>query len=392
MGEKKYEGIIIDEELGEQVIKTRVQIREPLTKFYHRITSSTKNFIDYQIPAARDNLKTWTTSFRGGVILFSFLLVVFIPILLNENKYYGIFIVAMIYSIYAASWDLLAGVTGQVSFGHSAFFGIGGYGFVFCLIFFQFNWILSLFLGAIITIIIGLVIAFPALRLKGPYLALGTMAFSLMLYNAFQFPEINAESIDVPKGLNIWRLTSLTPFGEFLIILIFMVISIIIMLIVYNSKLGTIFKGIRDDEYATEAAGINTTKYKLIAFIISAFFAGLAGALYSFHAGNVNFDFFSNARSFYPVIFVLLGGIATISGAVMGAYTFAILTEIISEMMRIINLAFPGLPTGFTTNIETFSVFIFAIILIIMIRAVERGIMEPAIRHTKSLWDLLMGK
>lgn len=389
---EKNESIIIDEELEEQIPISRFQIREPLTKFYHRITSSTKNFIDYQIPAARDNLKTWATSFRGGVILFCVLLVTAVPILLNDDTYYGIFIIAMIYAIYAASWDLLAGVTGQVSFGHSAFFGIGGYMFVFFLIFFQLNWVVSLFMGAIFTIIFGLIIAIPALRLKGPYLALGTLAFSLMLYYIFQFPELQAESIDVPKELNIWRLTTLTALGEFLIILIFMVVSVVIMLIIYNSKLGTIFKGIRDDEYATEASGINTTKYKLIAFMVSAFFAGLAGAIYAFHMGNTNFDYFSSARSFYPVIFVLLGGISTISGAVMGAYTFAILTKVISELMGFIELSFPNIPTEFTTNIETISVFLFAVLLIIIIRAVERGIMGPAIKHTKSLWDILMGK
>lgn len=389
---EEEESITIDEELEKQIRKSRFQIKEPATKFYHRITSSTKNFIDYQIPAARDNLKTWGTSFRGGVILFCFVLVSLIPILLNDNTYFGIFIVAMIYSIYAASWDLLAGVTGQVSFGHSAFFGIGGYGFIFCLLFFQLNWIVSIFIGGIITIVLGLIIAIPALRLKGPYLALGTMAFSLMLYYIFQFPELQAESIDMPRELNIWRLTVLTPFGEFLIILIFMVVSVLIMLIIYNSKLGTIFKGIRDDEYATEAAGINTTKYKLIAFTISAFFAGLAGAIYSFHLGNANFDLFSNARSFYPVIFALLGGISTISGAVMGAFTFAILTQAISEIMNVISQIFPSLPTVFTTQIETISVFLFAIILLLIIRFTERGIMDPAIRHTKSLWDLLLGK
>ena len=389
---EKEESITIDEELEKEISKSRFQIKEQATQFYHRITSSTKNFVDYQIPAARDNLKTWATSFRGGVILVCFVLVSLIPILLNDNTYFGIFIVAMIYSIYAASWDLLAGVTGQISFGHSAFFGIGGYGFIFCLLAFQLNWVVSIFIGGIITIILGLIIAVPALRLKGPYLALGTMAFSLMLYYIFQFPELQAESIDMPRELNIWRLTTLTPLGEFLIILIFMVVSVVIMLIIYNSKLGTIFKGIRDDEYATEASGINTTKYKLIAFTISAFFAGIAGAIYTFHLGNANFDLFSNARSFYPVIFVLLGGISTISGAVMGAYSFAILTKLISEIMGFIELSFPNIPTAFTTQIETISVFVFAILLLIMIRAVERGIMVPAIRHTKSLWDILMGK
>jgi branched-chain amino acid transport system permease protein len=385
MVEEEYK--LIDEEIE---IKSRFHLQENLSNFYHRIISSSKNFMDYQIPAARDNLTSWVKSFRGGVILIATLFMILIPILLNDGTYYDVFIVAMIYAIYAASWDLLAGVTGQVSFGHSAFFGIGSYAFAFFLMFFQLPWFWAIIFSAIATITIGLIIAVPALRLKGPYLALGTMAFSLFLFYLFQFPELQAESVDLPLSFKIFRWSN--PSTVFLIVLGFMLVSVVIMLIVYNSKLGTIFKGIRDDEYATEASGINTTKFKLYSFMISAFFAGIAGSLYAFHLTNVSFHNYSNVLSFYPVIFTLLGGIATISGAVMGAYTFAILTQLIGELMDFLSQIFPGLPAAFTTQIETISVFIFAIILLLIIRFSERGIMEPTIRHTKSLWDVLLGK
>ena len=381
---------LVDEELEDLVIKSRVQIKEPLVKFFHQITSNTKKLINYQIPSSGNNLKTWIKSFRGKVISLSMLLVIIIPLLLDDGAYYGIFIVAMIYAIFAASWDLLAGVTGQVSFGHSAFFGIGSYAFAYFLIAFQFHWLVAILFSAIITVVIGLIIAIPALRLKGPYLALGTMAFSLFLFYLFQFPELDAESIDLPLAFKIFRWTSEVEI--FIIVLVFMIISIVIILIVYNSKLGTIFKGIRDDETATEASGINTTKYKLYSFMISSFFAGIAGSLYAIHLTNVSFHNYSNLLSFYPVIFTILGGIGSISGAVMGAFTFAILTRVISEGMGFFSLIFPALPPAFTTQIETISVFIFAIILILIIRFTERGVMEPVIRHTKSLWDILLGK
>jgi len=381
---------LVDEELEDLVIESRVQIKEPLVKFFHQITSGTKKIINYQIPSSGNNLKTWIKSFRGKVISLSMLLVIIIPLLLDDGAYYGIFIAAMIYAIFAASWDLLAGVTGQVSFGHSAFFGIGSYAFAYFLIAFQLHWLVAILLSAIITVVIGLIIAIPALRLKGPYLALGTMAFSLFLYYLFQFPELDAESIDLPLAFKIFRWTN--PIQIFIIVLVFMIISVLIILIVYNSKLGTIFKGIRDDETATEASGINTTKYKLYSFMISSFFAGIAGSLYAIHLTNVSFHNYSNLLSFYPVIFTLLGGIGSISGAVMGAFTFAILTRVISEGMGFLSLIFPGLPPAFTTQIETISVFIFAIILLLIIRFTERGVMEPVIRHTKSLWDILLGK
>ena len=381
---------LVDEELEDLVIESRVQIKEPLVKFFHQITSGTKKIINYQIPSSGNNLKTWIKSFRGKVISLSMLLVIIIPLLLDDGAYYSIFIAAMIYAIFAASWDLLAGVTGQVSFGHSAFFGIGSYAFAYFLIAFQLHWLVAILFSAIITVVIGLIIAIPSLRLKGPYLALGTMAFSLFLFYLFQFPELDAESIDLPLAFKIFRWTN--PMQIFIIVLVFMIISIVIILIVYNSKLGTIFKGIRDDETATEASGINTKKYKLYSFMISSFFAGIAGSLYAIHLTNVSFHNYSNLLSFYPVIFTILGGIGSISGAVMGAFTFAILTRVISEGMGFFSLIFPGLPPAFTTQIETISVFIFAIILMLIIRFTERGVMEPVIRHTKSLWDILLGK
>ncbi|MFX0105255.1 MAG: hypothetical protein ACFE75_07175, partial [Candidatus Hodarchaeota archaeon] len=222
----KKESKLIEEELEVLEIKTRFQLKEPVIKFYRRITSGTKNFIDYQIPAARDNLKTWATSYRGGIIMVCMALVILLPLILNDATYYHLFTVALIYSIFAASWDLLAGVTGQVSFGHSAFFGIGGYMFAFTTSFFQAeynwpaneNWPVALLISAIATIIIGLIIAVPALRLKGPYLALGTLAFSLLLFYLVQFPELQAESIDLEIELRIWRLTD--PVREFVIVLI----------------------------------------------------------------------------------------------------------------------------------------------------------------------------
>lgn len=380
---EKEEIVIKTEEIEELEVKTRFPIWEPFKNFYRRIITGSKKFVDYKIPAARDNFKTWITSFRGGIILFCFGFSIIFPLLLNEAEYYHLFIIAMIYSIFAASWDLLAGITGQVSFGHAAFLGIGGYVFAW-LLGFQLNWVLSIFIAALFTVFVGLIIAIPSLRLKGPYLALGTLTFSSLLYYILQFPELNIDQLELPLQLDFWYRSNILR--EFFIVLIFMVASIVILLVISNSKLGTIFKGIRDDEYATEASGINITKYKLIAFMISSFFAGLAGVLFTLRRGLVTFYSFSTTLSFYPVVFTCLGGIASISGAVMGAFTFTLLTKAISEIFSLF------LPSEIQIYFETIAAFIFAIVLLIIIRFTERGIMEPAIKHTKTLWDILLGK
>ncbi|MFX1302632.1 MAG: branched-chain amino acid ABC transporter permease [Promethearchaeota archaeon] len=380
---EKEEIILKPEEIEELKVKTHFPIWEPFKNFYRRIITGTGKFVDYKIPAARDNFKSWITSFRGGIILFCFGFSLIFPLILNTAEYYHLFIVAMIYSIYAASWDLLAGVTGQVSFGHAAFLGIGGYAFAW-LLGFQINWVLAIFIAAILTVLVGLIIAIPSLRLKGPYLALGTLAFSLLFYYLLQYPELNIDQLELPLTLDFWYRSNILR--EFFIIFAFMTISVVIMLVIYNSRLGKIFQGIRDDEYATQASGINITKYKLFSFMISSFFAGLAGVLFTLRRGLVTFFSFSTTLSFYPVVFTCLGGIASISGAVMGAYTFTLLTKAISEIFSLF------LPSELQIYFETIAAFIFAIILLIIIRFTERGIMEPAIKHTKTLWDILLGK
>jgi branched-chain amino acid transport system permease protein len=365
-------------------VKTRYPIGDPIKHFFNRIGVGSKRFFDTQIPSAANNLKSWVTSFRGGFILTFLIILIVVPPLINDPLYYHTFIVAMIYSIFSASWDILAGVTGQVSFGHSAFFGMGGYVFALFTIGFGVDWFTSIFISAILTVLIGLIIAIPSLRLKGPYLALGTLAFSLALYYIFQFPELHVETLYLPQDLKIWWFSD--PLREFFIILLFMIVSVVIMLIIFNSRLGTVFKGIRDNEYATEASGINTTKYKLIAFMISSFFAGLAGTLYSLHYGTTTFLMYSNVLSFYPVVFTILGGIASISGAVMGAFTFVFLVRIIGEVFGSI------FPPAFMTYVETFAIVTFAIILVIIIRFSQFGIMEPLIKNAKKFYDILLGK
>jgi len=235
-------------------------------------------------------------------------------------------------------------------------------------------------------VIIGLIIAIPSLRLKGPYLALGSLAFSLLLWQLFGMDSLKDIFFGSTGIRNIPHLTNYDFQEEFFIVLIIMIICVVIMLAVFNSKLGTIFQAIREDEISTEASGINTTKYKLYAFMISAFFAGIAGSLYTLHLGNIKPDIFSSIKSFYPIIMVMIGGIATISGAVFGAYFFIVVSEIIVEICTGL------LPTEFLVIFADIATFIFAIILIIVIRFTERGLMEPAIKRSKSLWDILLGK
>ena len=380
----------------ESTLVTRRPIKEPFNILYHRTIIRTKTFLKTQIPAAKNNLKAWITSFRGGLILTCLILVTIVPILLNQRVYYNAFITAMIFSIFAASWDLLCGVTGQVSFGHAAFFGIGGYSCGALITSLGFHWFPAIIFGGIFAVLFGLIIAIPCLRLKGPYLALGTLAFSLLIYELFSMNALEHIFWGEQGIIHIYPFLMIPSIQRFLIILIFMIVCIISMLAIFNSRLGTIFQAIRDDEIATEAAGIYTTKYKLIAFMISAFFAGIAGALYVLYFGNALPFIFLPTQSFYPVIMTLLGGIAMISGSVLGAYMFWVVTIIIEDLLttlkvdEFLSLLFPNIQ--FSDIFAIISVLIFSIIMLLVTRFTKRGLLEPAIEKTKTLWDLIVGK
>ena len=308
--------------------------------------------------------KIWARTFRGSITLVSLVSLLLIP--LSGNEYLAtVLVTAMIFSIFAASWDFLAGFAGQVSFGHAAFFGISGYFTAAFVEFFNFHWIVSLFIGGGYAVIFSLLIGIPCLRLKGPYLALGTLAFALILWNLF----LTGTWLGGTEGIS--GLPSLGDiFVVFYVIAAFMVASLIIMRAIVDSRLGTILKSIRDDETCADASGINTTTYKLIAFMISGFFAGIAGGLFALHLTAVNPGAFQTLYSFYAIIMAAIGGMVTIYGSVIGAFLFTVLSE-------------------FLRPLAAASLLIFATILILIVRFAEEGVMNPFLERVQDLWDMI---
>ena len=316
--------------------------------------------IDIQSFFAR--LKIWAKTFRGSITLLSLAGLLLVP--LTGNEYLATVIVtAMIFSIFAASWDFLAGFAGQVSFGHAAFFGISGYFTAAFVEFANVPWFVSLFVGAGYAVVFSLLIGIPCLRLKGPYLALGTLAFALILWNLF----MTGTWLGGTEGIS--GLPSLGDiFVTFYIMAAFMIASLIIMRAIVDSRLGTILKAIRDDETCADASGINTTTYKLIAFMVSGFFAGLAGGLFTLHLTAVNPAAYQSLYSFYAIIMAAIGGMATIYGSVIGAFLFTLLSE-------------------FLRPLAAASLLIFATLLILIVRFAEEGVMNPFLERVQELWD-----
>ena len=212
-------------------------------------------------------LKDWALTFKGGVTIMCLVVLFCIPLLTQQVYYLEVVILAMIYSIFAASWDFLAGFTGQVSFGHAIFYGLSGY-VTSAILVEVFNknsdwWWLALILGVLVSVGVGFIIGIICLRLKGPYLALGTMTIGLLLMNLFRIGPLK-EYLWGDEGISGVPALNTNSNIVFFVTLILMIISITTMIHISKSNIGTIFKSIRDDETGSESSGINTTTNQLI--------------------------------------------------------------------------------------------------------------------------------
>ena len=258
---------------------------------------------------------------RSLAIIFFIFLFIF-PLIFRGNYPLLILTLATIYTIFAVSWDLVSGYTGQVSFGHALFFGLGAYGSALLYKYAGLPPAATIPIGAIGAAVIGVALCLPALRLRGPYLSLFTMALPLLLTEVVRaFPEVTGGYVgirDLPRLVD-------SRMGEYYVCLIVMTVSVLIMWKLSDAgskyvRTGLIFHAIREDEIAARASGINTMRYKILAFAVGGLFAGIAGALYPHIRGTIGPTTLSLTTSFLAVIWTIFGGIVSIYGPVVGVY------------------------------------------------------------------------
>jgi branched-chain amino acid transport system permease protein len=258
------------------------------------------------------------------VVGLFFLFLITLPVYSSDFYLLRILIQASIFAILAASWDLLSGFTGQMNFGHALFFGVGAYTAALLNLHFHIPPWGSIPSGALAAVIAGLVIGVPCLRLKGTYLALTTLAFPIILMGiVFALPDITGGDLGI-SGVS--RLSG-SRVGDYYITVVLMLGLTTLMWKITDSKTGIIFHAIREDELAVRASGINTTRYKLLAFSLSGFFAGLSGGLYAHFMRIAGPSTLEVSLSFTVVIWAVFGGIVTIYGPVAAVFILFPLLE-----------------------------------------------------------------
>jgi branched-chain amino acid transport system permease protein len=261
---------------------------------------------------------------RVVVLLFFFFLLC-LPLVTQDPYLLRILILASIFAIFAASWDLLSGFTGQMNFGHALFFGVAAYTAALLNLHARVPPWGSIPLGALAAVFTGLIVGIPCLRLRGTYLALTTLAFPIILLGiVYAVPGITGGELGI-SGLA--RLSG-SRITDYYITVGLMLGLCTLMWKITQSNTGLIFHAIREDELAARTAGINTTRYKLLAFCLSGFFAGISGGLYAHFmriAGPANLEV---TMSFTVVIWAIFGGVVTIYGPVGAVFILFPLLEL----------------------------------------------------------------
>jgi branched-chain amino acid transport system permease protein len=264
---------------------------------------------------------------------------------LRLMKEIGIFLIA------ALGLNLILGFTGQFTMGHAAFMSIGAYGSAIMTKNFNMPFPIALLVGIILAGILAALIGYPILRLKGDYLAICTLGFGEIVKVVIQ----NVDYVGGARGIS-----GIPGKTSFLIVFICAALCYAILKNLIHSSKGRAIMSIREDEIAAEAMGINSTKYKMIAFILGSSMAGLAGGLYAHFNSFIDPASFAFAKSIELITYVVLGGMGSLSGTVIGTSILIYLPEALR---------------GLSDIFKTYRILIYAILLVLMMIFRPQGIL-----------------
>jgi branched-chain amino acid transport system permease protein len=265
--------------------------------------------------------------------LFVFTIII-LPILVHQfegiKHYIELLIFVGIYSLMTIGLNLLMGYAGQVSLGHAAFFGLGAYTSGVLTGRFGFNPWLALILGVLITLVVAYIVGVPCLKLHGHYLAMATLAFGIIIYIVLNewtrltggpsgltgIPKISVLGYQLDSDLKYY-------FFVWSIVVLFVIFSINLI----HSRIGRALRSVHGSEDAAKAMGVNTPRIKIQVYMISALYASIAGSLYAHYMNFISPSSFNLFFSIKLIMMVVLGGIASIWGGILGALVITYLSN-----------------------------------------------------------------
>ncbi|MEE0707680.1 MAG: branched-chain amino acid ABC transporter permease [Gemmiger sp.] len=306
------------------------------------------------------NLKTMKRSTKSNLITFGIVIAFYIIVQLLSaadvlsNSFSGQLVPICAYVILAISLNLTVGILGELSLGHAGFMSVGAFSGTLVWVSISSTTpkplalLLAFVVGGLVAGAFGFLVGVPVLRLSGDYLAIVTLAFGEIVKNVMNacylgvdanglhFSLKDASSLNMEDGKLLINgaqgITGITKASTFTIGIVLVIITLLVILNLVNSRAGRAITSIRDNEIAARSVGVPITKYKLMAFVTSAVFAGIAGVLYSLNYSSLVAKKFDYNTSVLILVFVVLGGIGNLRGSVIAAAVLTVLPEMLRSM------------------------------------------------------------
>ena len=335
-------------------------------------------------------MSSWVKSLITGIIAIAILYL--INAAMSATGFFGIgiddyqgrlLVFIAINIILATSLNLINGFTGQFSIGHAGFMAVGAYASAYFTVTYgksieaSFGFlgetgassivlIIAILIGALIAAVAGLIVGIPSLRLKGDYLAIVTLGFAEII----RIVILNIDAVGGATGYQV------PGYANFLWIGIFAIITVVVVHNIVKSDTGRALISIREDELAAEAMGVNVTRYKVTAFVIGSAFAGIAGVLFAHYNRFLSTNDFQFIKSFEIIIMIVIGGMGSMTGAILGAIIVTLLPELLRYLQQIQDQTLePLIGYDLPFNIGELRLVIFALILILTMILRPQGIL-----------------
>ncbi len=323
-------------------------------------------------------IRKMSKSFRSNLITYGIVIAAFVVIMILQaggalsNSLSGQLVPICAYIVMAVSLNLTVGVLGELSLGHAGFMSVGAFSGVVAATCMggspdPLRLIIGILVGGVFAGIAGLIVGVPVLRLRGDYLAIVTLAFGEIIkdivnclyigldVNGLHFSFKDAASLNLAEGGSVvingpMGATAIPKISSFVAGFILIIFTLFVVLNLIKSRSGRAIMALRDNRIAAESVGIPITKYKLMAFIISAVLAGMAGALFAMNYSTVVANKFNFNTSILVLVFVVLGGMGNIRGSIIAATVLTVLPELLRAF-------------------EDFRMLIYAVVLIVVMIA-----------------------
>lgn len=315
------------------------------------------------------------------VLFFGFLALFFTAPLYLNNYWLGVFNLIGITLIAATGLNILTGYCGQLSIGHAGFIAVGAYTSAILTNRLELPFLAGLISAGIVSGVIGLVFGIPSVRVKGFYLAITTIAAQFIIIwviNHWNSLTGGFNGISVPYA-SIAGYVFNTETKQFYLIMVIVVLCIFFAKNLARTRAGRAFIAIRDNDLAAEVMGVNLFYYKMLAFFLGCFMAGIAGSLLAHWIGFINAEHFTLTESILYVGMIIVGGLGNVLGPILGVSVIRLLQQVLTmQLVPILEKTFTAMPSGFATGLTP---MLFGLLIVLFL------VLEP--RGLAHRWNLL---